>query len=72
MCQALREIMKDDFEQAEARGVEIGRAEGLEKVESKLGMLMDKLFSLGRLEDAQRCAKDPEYRRRLYQEFKLA
>ena len=31
MCQALQEIMKEDFEKAEARGVAIGEARGVEK-----------------------------------------
>jgi len=59
MCQALREIMKEDFEQAEEKG------------ESRLGSLMTKLFSLGRDEDAKRCAADPDYRQKLYKEFKM-
>lgn len=39
MCQALREIMKEDFDKAEARGeargVAIGEARGLEKVQTR-------------------------------------
>ena len=49
-----------------------GRAEGREEGENKLNMLMAKLFSLNRLEDAKRCTKDAEYREKLYREFKLA
>ena len=29
MCEALRELMKDDLEQAEAKGIAIGEAKGI-------------------------------------------
>ena len=32
---------------------------------------MDRLFSAGRLEDAQRAAKDEDYRNSLFKEFKI-
>ena len=44
------------------------KAEG----ENRFGKLMDKLFSLNRIEDAKRCATDVEYREKLYKEFQLA
>ena len=76
MCQALREIMKEDFEEAEARGeakgVKKGLKQGVEKGESRLGSLMTKLEEVGRTADAFRAAKDPVYRKKLYKEFKLA
>ena len=60
MCAALKEIMKEDFDEAEARG------------ENKLAALISRLFSMNRLEDAQRCSSDAEFRERLYKEFQLA
>ena len=68
MCEALRNLMKEDIEAAEIRGEARGKAEG----EKTLGALMSRLFSLNRLEDAQRCATDAEYRKQLYKEFNLA
>ena len=60
MCQALREIMKEDFEEAEKKG------------ESRLGSLIKKLKDAGRPDDAFRAAEDPAFRQKLYKEFKLA
>ena len=60
VCEALKEIMKEDFDEAEVRG------------ENRLGTLISKLFSLNRLDDAKRCATDPEFREKLYREFQLA
>ena len=76
MCEALREIMREDFEAAEARGLEKGmekgRAEGMEQGEILLGTLMTKLKELGRLDDAFRAAEDKQFREKLYKEFKMA
>ena len=60
MCAALKEIMKEDFDEAEARG------------ENRLAALISRLFSLNRVEDAQRCSLDAEFRERLYKEFQMA
>ena len=35
MCEALRELMKDDLEQAEAKGIAIGEAQGIVIGENK-------------------------------------
>ena len=76
MCQALREIMKEDFEQAEANGMKKGMQQGMQqgmaKGESMLGSLIKKLKDAGRLDDAFRAAEDPDFRQKLYKEFKLA
>ena len=84
MCQALREIMKEDFEQAEAngmkkgmqqgmqQGIQKGMQQGMAKGESMLGSLIKKLKDAGRLDDAFRAAEDPDFRQKLYKEFKLA
>ena len=64
MCQALREIMKEDFEAAEARGMEQG--------ENQLGSLITRLKELGRTDDVFKAAADKNYRDKLYKEFKMA
>jgi len=68
MCQALQEIMKEDFEKAEARGMIKGEAKG----ENKLGSLISKLISLGRNQDVEKAAGDPAYREKLYAELGIA
>ena len=47
---------------------EQGRAEG----QNKLGLLITKLRSMGREDDAFEAAADPVYREKLYQEFRMA
>ena len=76
MCKALREIKKD----AERRGREGGREEGRKEGrkegiqegrvqgELRLGTLMQKLLSEGRMEDARLAAVDETARNRLYGE----
>ena len=51
---------------------EQGCMEGRMEGERLIGTLMDKLFSLGRLDDAKRCAADVNFRNMLYKEFQLA
>ena len=53
------------------QGREQGLAEGMQKGESRLAELLDKLFSLGRSQDAVRATQDPEYRKQLYRELEL-
>ena len=43
-----------------------------EKGESKLASLMQKLFALKRLDDAEKAASDEAFRKQLYKEFNLA
>ena len=52
----------------ENRGVQ----KGIQQGEDKMGTLMSKLFSLGRMDDAQRSASDPAYRQQMYKEFNMA
>lgn len=59
-------------EQGEKLGREQGEKLGREQGENKLGILINKLFGLGRMEDIQRASTDPEYRNKLYQEFQIA
>ena len=53
------------------QGLVQGRAEGVQQGEGRLAKLIEKLFSLGRSQDAVRAASDPEYRRQLYSELEL-
>ena len=48
-----------------------GRKEGEESGANNMGKLMLMLFNQGRTEDANRAAADPEYRKKLYQEFQI-
>ena len=59
--------MKSGLDRVEERGI----ARGVAKGENKVASLMDKLFLLGRFEDAKRAAKDKDYRNSLYKEFKI-
>ena len=49
-----------------------GRVEGRAEGETLLGTLMTRLKDAGRTDDAFRAAADADYRRKLYQEFKMA
>jgi len=73
MCQALKEIMKEDFvkaeENAEKRGEKRGEERGEKKGENKLGKLITTLISLNRNQDVERVAADPAYRDQLYAEL---
>ena len=55
--------MCDVLDRVEARGEKKG--------ESKLAELMDKLFSVGRLDDAKKAVKDENFRAGLFKEFKI-
>ena len=55
------------LDRVEARGEAKGRAEG----ESKLAALIDKLFLLGRMDDARKAVRDESYRAMLFHEFKI-
>ena len=68
MCQALYDIMKEDID----KRVSIGVQQGEQKGEERLGALMTKLFSLGRMDDAQRSAADPAFRQKMFKEFNMA
>ena len=59
------------FDEAEARGKAIGEAIGEARGENRLASLMQKLFALGRNDDAQRAASDQDYRNNLYRELNI-
>jgi hypothetical protein len=51
--------------------VESGRQEGIQQGEDNLAKLFEKLFELGRTDDAKRVSKDKEYRKLLMKELKI-
>ncbi len=67
--------MCDVLDRVEARGVAIGEARGVaigeKRGESRLAALMDKLLSLGRVDDARRAAKDEKFRADLFKELNI-
>ena len=50
---------------------EEGREEGRAEGEKRLSILMSKLLSSGKTEEAKKAASDPEFRNKLYAEFNL-
>ena len=66
-------MLLTEYNEAEAMklfeldGIRMGRAEG----ENKMADLMQKLFSQGRVDDAQRAASDQTYREELFKEFQI-
>lgn len=60
-------MMCEYINQLEARGEAKGEANG----EAKLTALLEKLYDLGRGEDAERAVRDLETRARLYREFSI-
>jgi flagellar biosynthesis/type III secretory pathway protein FliH len=50
-------------------GRQEGRQEGLQQGEDNLAKLFEKLFELGRTDDAKRVSRDKEYRRLLMKEL---
>ena len=63
--------MCDVLDRVEARGEARGETRGEIKGEKRLAALMDKLFSLGRLEDAKKAVKDESFRALLFKEFQI-
>ena len=68
VCNLGERIARKSKEKSKEQGRMEGRMEG----ERLIGTLMDRLFSLGRLDDAKRCAADVNFRNMLYKEFQLA
>ena len=59
MCQALREIMREDFKQAEAEG------------EVRMAELINRLYEDGRREEARLVGTDPVLRGKLYADYHI-
>ena len=65
------EAMNEALETERAEGRVEGRTEGNAEGENRVVSLMDKLFTLGRLEDAKKATKDKAFREELFSEFKM-
>lgn len=65
MCDALKELFKEDLEEAHARG----REEGSRQEARRISMLTARLLKEKRLEDLQRSTEDTEYREQLLKEY---
>lgn len=59
MCDALKEIMADEFDKRERNG------------EQRVNNLISKLLELGRNDDISKAVKNPEYQKQLFEEFGL-
>ena len=55
--------------EGEAKGRAEGEAKGRAEGENRLAELISKLLAAGRNDDIERVTKDPQYRRKLYEEF---
>ena len=62
---------KEGIAEGLEKGLKKGLSEGRKMEAERMGTLMTKLKSLGRVDDAFRAASDTEYRESLYKEFKL-
>ena len=54
-----------------ARGMAQGMAQGRVQGEEMLGTLVNKMLSIGRVEDAKRAATDPAYREEQYKVYNI-
>ena len=61
------DAMQEALETERAEGEARGEARG----ESKMSALMDRLLSLGRIDDARRAARDEGFRAKLFSELKI-
>ena len=66
-----KEGIAEGLEKGLVKGRKEGMSEGRRMEAERMGTLMTKLKSLGRVDDAFRAASDAAYRESLYKEFKL-
>lgn len=67
MCEALRELFADELEEREAKGKELGKEIG----ENRLSLLLQKLFDENLLEDVKKVSEDKAYREQMYLKYGL-
>ena len=76
MCQALKEIMEEDFKkvesEAEKRGEKNGEKRGEKKGEKKLCDLITKLIAANRNDDIAKATSNISFRKKLYKEFQIS
>ena len=79
MCDALKELMKDELDAArqsglqegQERGLERGLERGQERGQERVNILAARLIQLNRINDFLRSTTDKEYQEQLFQEFGL-
>ena len=54
-----------------AEGRAEGRKEGQTEGENRFAALMTKLFSMGKMKEAEKAASDPVYRDKLYKQYEI-
>ena len=73
MCDALRELFKDELEDAHEKGKCAGLSEGISKGkiegENRLKLLYSKLEQDGRREEIFQTLSNPEFLEKLYKEY---
>ena len=69
MCEALRELFKDELEDAEKRGEIRGEILGEKRGENRVILLYSKLKEDGREEELLQALNSPESRKELYKEY---
>ena len=67
MCDALKELMKDELDAA----LQEGQERGLERGQERVNILAGRLMQLNRINDFLRSTTDKEYQEQLFQEFGL-
>ena len=68
MCQALKEIMEEDFKKVESEAEKRGEKKG----EKKLCDLITKLIAANRNDDIAKAASNISFRNKLYKEFQIS
>ncbi|MGN0161201.1 MAG: Rpn family recombination-promoting nuclease/putative transposase [Lachnospiraceae bacterium] len=72
MCKAIKDMVEAGEKRGMEQGIQQGIQQGIEKGESKLGLLISRLFADGRTNDAQKAATDEKMRKALYKEYGIA
>ncbi|MDD3184621.1 MAG: Rpn family recombination-promoting nuclease/putative transposase [Anaerostipes sp.] len=69
MCQAITDMIKDSEARGEKRGEARGEARGKTIGETRLSILMNRLFEDERINDVKKAINDPKFRKNMYQEY---
>ena len=71
MCDALRELMKDEIDAEVNKRLEITKKESSEAVEKRINALNLALSKADRIADIIKAAEDHDYQQKLFEEFGL-
>ncbi|MGN0161202.1 MAG: hypothetical protein ACI4AQ_07440 [Lachnospiraceae bacterium] len=77
MCKAIKDMveagekrgMEQGIQQGLEQGIQQGMEQGIKKGETRLGLLISRLFADGRTNDAQKAATDERIRKEFYKEY---